>query len=67
MKKVIAIFAIVALAACGGASTEVKTDSTTVTVDSTAVVADTTAVGGGFEGQISTEGKAEAPAAEEIK
>ena len=67
MKKVIAMFAIAALTACGGASTEVKTDSTTVTVDSTAVVADTTAVGGGFEGQISTEGKAEAPAADEIK
>jgi hypothetical protein len=67
MKKVIAMFAIAALTACGGASTEVKTDSTTVTVDSTAVVADTTVVGGGFEGQISTEGKAEAPAAEEIK
>ena len=49
MKKVIAIFAIVALAACGGASTEVKTDSTTVStdtaaaVDSTATVVDTTA------------------------
>jgi len=28
MKKAIAIFAIAALAACGGASTEVKTDST---------------------------------------
>jgi len=67
MKKVFAIFAIAALTACGGASTEVETDSTTVTVDSTAVVTDTTAVGGGFEGQISTEGKAEAPAAEEIK
>jgi len=46
MKKVIAMFAIAALTACGGASTEVKTDSTTVTVDSTAVVADTTAGGG---------------------
>jgi hypothetical protein len=67
MKKVIAIFAIVALAACGGASTEVKTDSTNVTVDSTAVVTDTTAKGGGVEGPISTDGKAEAPAAEEIK
>ena len=67
MKKVIAIFAIVALAACGGASTEVKTDSTAVTVDSTAVVTDTTAKGGGVEGPISTDGKAEAPAREEIK
>lgn len=43
MKKVIAIFAIVALAACGGASTEAKTDSTTVSTDSTAKAADTTA------------------------
>ncbi len=43
MKKVFAIFAIAALVACGGASTEATTDSTTVTVDSTAVVADTTA------------------------
>jgi hypothetical protein len=67
MKKVIAIFAIVALAACGDASTEVKTDSTTVTVDSTAVVTDAPAAGGGVEGQPSTEGKAEAPARVEIK
>ena len=43
MKKVIAIFAIVALAACGGASTEATTDSTTVSTDSTAKAADTTA------------------------
>ena len=35
MKKVIAIFAITALVACGGASTEVATDSTAVAVDST--------------------------------
>ena len=67
MKKVIAIFAIVALAACGGASTEVKTDSTAVTVDSTAVVTDTTAKGGGVEGPISTDGKAEQTAVENIK
>ena len=33
MKKAIAIFAIVALAACGGASTEPTTDSATTTVD----------------------------------
>ena len=38
MKKVFAIFAIAALVACGGASTEATTDSTAVTVDSTAVV-----------------------------
>jgi hypothetical protein len=45
MRKVIAIVAIATLAACGGASTEVKTDSTAVAVDSTAVVTtDSTAV-----------------------
>ena len=33
MKKAIAIFAIVALTACGGASTEPTTDSATTTVD----------------------------------
>jgi uncharacterized protein YcfL len=43
MKKVIAIVAIAALVACGGASTEVTTDSTAVAVDSTVVAADTTA------------------------
>ena len=36
MKKAIAIFAIAALAACGGASTEAKTDTTTTTVDTAA-------------------------------
>lgn len=68
MKKVIAIFAIVALAACGGASTEVKTDSTTVTVDSTAVVTDTTAAGGGTRVTPSDKVEAEKPVSnEEIK
>jgi len=43
MKKVITIVAITALVACGGASTEVTTDSTAVAVDSAAVVVDTTA------------------------
>ena len=44
MKKVIAIFAIVALTACGGsASTEATTDSTAV-VDSAVSNIDTTAV-----------------------
>jgi len=43
MRKVIAIVAIATLAACGGASTEVKTDSTAVVVDSTAVATDSTA------------------------
>jgi uncharacterized protein YcfL len=41
MKKVIAIFAITALVACGGASTEATNDSTAVVVDSTVVTADT--------------------------
>ena len=43
MKKVIAIVAIATLAACGGASTEVKTDSTAVVVDSTVVATDSSA------------------------
>ena len=46
MRKVIAIFAIATLVACGGASTEVSTtDSTAVAVDSTECIApnDTTA------------------------
>jgi hypothetical protein len=63
MKKAIAIFAIAALTACGGASTE----ATNAPVDTTNVLVDTTAKGGGVEGELSTEGKAEAPAAEEIK
>jgi hypothetical protein len=42
MKKVLAIFAIAALVACGGATTEVVTDSTAVQTDSTAVVVDST-------------------------
>ena len=41
MKKVIAILAITALTACGGASTEVATDSTAVAVDSSVVTVDT--------------------------
>ena len=63
MKKVIAMFAIAALTACGGASTE----ATNAPVDTTNALVDTTAKGGGVEGELSTEGKAEAPAAEEIK
>ena len=43
MKKVIAIVAIAALVACGGASTEATTDSTAVAVDSTVVATDSTA------------------------
>ena len=44
MKKGFAIFAIAALTACGGASTEATTDSAAATVDTTAVAVDTTAV-----------------------
>jgi|LakMenEpi03Aug12_release.lakeMendotaPanAssembly.Ray.scaffolds.fasta_scaffold232273_2 hypothetical protein len=46
MKKIVALFAIVALASCGnGTSTEVKsTDSTVVAVDSTMVVDSTATV-----------------------
>ena len=43
MKKVIAMFAIAALTACGGTSTEVKTDSATVSTDTTVKTVDTTA------------------------
>jgi hypothetical protein len=63
MKKAIAIFAIAALTACGGASNE----ATNAPVDSTNALVDTTAKGGGVEGELSTEGKAEAPAAVEVK
>ena len=41
MKKVIAIVAIAALVACGGASTEATTYSTAVVVDSAVVTVDT--------------------------
>lgn len=44
MKKVFAIFAIAALVACGGASTEATTDSTTLAVDTAVVAADSTTV-----------------------
>ena len=44
MKKVFAMFAIAALAACGGASTEATTDTAAATVDTAAVAVDTTAV-----------------------
>jgi hypothetical protein len=43
MKKVFAIFAIAALVACGGASTEATTDTATATVDTAAVTVDTAA------------------------
>jgi ABC-type glycerol-3-phosphate transport system substrate-binding protein len=38
MKKVIAIVAIATLAACGSASTEVKSDSTVTTTDTVSTV-----------------------------
>ena len=44
MKKVIAIFAIAALAACGGASTEAKTDTAAATVDTAAATTAATTV-----------------------
>jgi outer membrane murein-binding lipoprotein Lpp len=43
MKKVIAIVAIAALVACGGASTEATTDSAATTVDTAAATVDTAA------------------------
>lgn len=39
MKKVIAIFALATLVACGGASTEATTDSVAAQVDTAAVTA----------------------------
>ena len=59
MRKAIAIFAIAALTACGGASTEVKADTAKATVDTTAKAADsaTTVTGGA-----STEAKPAQPA-----
>lgn len=39
MKKVFAIFAIVTLVACGGASTEATTDTTAAQVDTAAITA----------------------------
>ena len=44
MKKVFAIFAIAALVACGGASTEATTDSTATIADTVAVATDSTTV-----------------------
>ena len=43
MKKVIAIVAIAALTACGGASTEATTDTAATTVDTAAATVDTAA------------------------
>jgi len=59
MKKIVALFAIVALASCGtGTSTEVKTDSTAVVADSTKVDSTVVSV---------DSAKAEAPNAVEVK
>jgi len=59
MKKVLAIFAILALASCGnGKSTEVKSDSTAVAVDSVKVDSSDVSV---------DSAKAEAPKAVEVK
>jgi uncharacterized lipoprotein YajG len=44
MKQVLVLLSVLTLAACGTASTEVKTDSTAVAVDSTTSVVDTVAV-----------------------
>jgi hypothetical protein len=44
MKKVFAIFAIAALTACGGASTEATTDSAATTVDTAVVAVDSAAM-----------------------
>jgi uncharacterized lipoprotein YajG len=44
MKKLFTIVAIATLTACGGASTEVKTDSTAVSTDTTVVKADSVTV-----------------------
>ena len=57
MKKVFAIFAIAALVACGGASTEATTDSTAVAVDTTAVAADSVATSGSTATGGSVDGK----------
>ncbi len=43
MKKVFAIFAIAALTACGGASTEAKTDTAATPVDTASTSVDTAA------------------------
>jgi len=42
MKKVIAILVILTMAACGGAATEVSTDSTAAQIDSAAGIVDST-------------------------
>ena len=68
MKKVIAIFAIAALTACGGASTTTTTDSIAVAVDSTVVTVDSTVAGGGSTAEtLDTKSASEQTAVEGIK
>jgi hypothetical protein len=57
MKKVFAIFAIAALAACGGASTEVKADSAATTVDTAAKATDSAAVATDSTAKVDTAAK----------
>jgi hypothetical protein len=63
MKKVIAMFVIAALTACGSASTE----ATNAPIDTTSLGRDTTTKSGGGVQEPSTEGKAEAQERIEIK
>jgi hypothetical protein len=49
MKKVFAILAIAALTACGGASTEAKTDTAATTVDTAAAATVDTAAAATFD------------------
>ena len=44
MKQVLVLLSVLTLAACGTASTEVKTDSTAVIADTTTTLTDTLAV-----------------------
>jgi uncharacterized lipoprotein YmbA len=68
MKKLLAIVAVATLAACGSASTEVKTDSTAVAVDSTVVATDSSAAGGGSTAEtLDTKSASEQTAIEGIK
>ncbi len=57
MKKVFAIFAIAALTACGGASTEVKADSAAATVDTAAKATDSAAVATDSTAKVDTAAK----------
>lgn len=63
-----ALILSVGMVACGSASTETTTDSTATGVDSSATIQNdtTTKVGGGYV-ETTTDGKTEAPKAEEVK